>query len=98
MQAPAGVQARGGAAWVEGNNDDADKGIVPVQVRLRVWRHDSAGVRNAVPLFDLHTDAGAVEVGGGPWWSTWQAQVWGHCSVLPAVETLRLIDTGDASL
>ncbi|CAL8467097.1 g6633 [Coccomyxa elongata] len=44
------------------------------KVRLRVWRRDSAGVRSAMPLFDLHTDAGAVEVGGGPWWSTWQAQ------------------------
>ncbi|EIE26754.1 tocopherol cyclase [Coccomyxa subellipsoidea C-169] len=44
------------------------------EVRLRVWRRDSAGVRRTEPLIDLHTNDGAVEVGGGPWWSTWQAQ------------------------
>jgi tocopherol cyclase len=40
---------------------------------VRVWLKNSAGVRGAAPLFDLRTAAGAVEVGGGPWWSTWQA-------------------------
>jgi len=46
-----------------------------VQVRMRVWRRDANGSRNPEPLFDLNTKCGAVEVGGGPWWSTWSAQV-----------------------
>lgn len=65
----------------QGNDFWAVYKLQCTQVRLRVWRRDSAGVRSAAPLFDLRTNAGAVEVGGGPWWSTWQAQV-GHHTVL----------------
>jgi tocopherol cyclase len=39
-----------------------------------VWEKDRAGVRRAAPLIDLETKCGAVEVGGGPWWSTWKAE------------------------
>ena len=44
------------------------------QVRVRVWQRARDGVRQGAPLFDLTSTAGAVEVGGGPWWSTWKAQ------------------------
>ena len=45
------------------------------QVRLRVWRRDASGARLQELLCDLSSKHGAVEVGGGPWWSTWSAQV-----------------------
>lgn len=47
-------------------------------LRRRACVCGSAGsdsVRQGTPLFDLTTSSAAVEVGGGPWWSTWKAQV-----------------------
>ena len=44
-----------------------------LQVRMRVWE---AGRRDHPPLLDCKSvgKSCAVEVGGGPWWSSWQAQ------------------------
>ncbi|CAK0735183.1 hypothetical protein CVIRNUC_000540 [Coccomyxa viridis] len=44
------------------------------QVRLRVWRRVANGAQQQELLCDLSSKRGAVEVGGGPWWSTWSAQ------------------------
>ena len=45
------------------------------QVRLRVWRRVANEAQQQELLCDLSSKRGAVEVGGGPWWSTWSAQV-----------------------
>ncbi|CAL5225421.1 g8236 [Coccomyxa viridis] len=44
------------------------------KVRVRVWRRDANGSRQPQAFIDLTSKQGAVEVGGGPWWSTWSAQ------------------------
>ena len=49
------------------------------QVRMRVWRRDANGSRQPRAFIDVTSKQGAVEVGGGPWWSTWSAQV--SCSL-----------------
>ena len=45
----------------------------PLQVRIRVW---PAGETGGPPLLDCTSagNSGAVEVGGGPWFSTWRQQ------------------------
>lgn len=45
------------------------------QVRMRVWQRDGSGERVAAPLIDARSAACAVEVGGGPWWDSWRAEV-----------------------
>ena len=45
------------------------------QVRMRVWQRDGRGERVAAPLIDARSAACAVEVGGGPWWDSWRAEV-----------------------
>lgn len=42
---------------------------------MRVWRRDASGSRQPQAFIDLTSKQGAVEVGGGPWWSAWSAQV-----------------------
>jgi tocopherol cyclase len=46
-----------------------------LQVRIRVWeaRKRAAG---GLPLLDCTSSgaSGAVEVGGGPWWSAWKSE------------------------
>ena len=42
---------------------------------MRVWRRDAVGSRQTQAFIDVTSKQGAVEVGGGPWWSTWSAQV-----------------------
>ena len=60
----------------------ADQGLAPFcrdsfagVVRIRVWAGESRAA-GAVPLFDVCSigKSGAVEVGGGPWWSGWEAK------------------------
>ncbi len=51
--------------------------VCVAQVRVRVWQRTGEGGRQGAPLFDLRSADGAVEVGGGPWWSTWRAQAGG---------------------
>ena len=53
----------------------ADVYGMTAQVRLRVWRRTAEGASQQELLCDLSSKRGAVEVGGGPWWSTWSAQV-----------------------
>lgn len=47
-----------------------------LQVRIRVWEKGPAGQRAATPIVDCSSEgsSGAVEVGGGPWWSTWRGK------------------------
>ncbi len=42
---------------------------------MRVWRRDANGSKQPQAFIDIASKQGAVEVGGGPWWSTWSAQV-----------------------
>lgn len=55
----------------------ADQGLAPFcrdtfngKVRLRVWDLQRSPTE---PWIDATSTSGALEVGGGPWWSTWQA-------------------------
>ena len=57
----------------------ADQGLAPFcrdsfggTVRIRVWNAGGQAA-GAAPLIDVVSDgkSGAVEVGGGPWWSGW---------------------------
>lgn len=43
------------------------------RVKLTLWQLDGRGQRSQVPLAQLTSSTAAVEVGGGPWWDTWQA-------------------------
>ena len=44
-----------------------------LQVRLRIWRlQDGLAVDN--PVLDCSSTSGALEVGGGPWETTWSAE------------------------
>ena len=44
-----------------------------LQVRLRIWRlQDGLAVDN--PVLECSSTSGALEVGGGPWGSTWSAE------------------------
>lgn len=45
------------------------------QVRMRVWQRDGSGARAGEPLVDARSASCAVEVGGGPWWDSWRAEV-----------------------
>jgi tocopherol cyclase len=60
----------------------ADAGLAPfcrdsfaADVRVRVWARGGRAA-GAPPLVDLRSEgrSGAVEVGGGPWWSRWRAE------------------------
>ncbi len=42
---------------------------------MRVWERDGSGTRSAAPLIDARSATCAVEVGGGPWWDAWRAEV-----------------------
>ena len=48
--------------------------LSPPQVRIQVWAAGQAG--SGTPLVDCTSAGrtGAVEVGGGPWWSPWKAE------------------------
>lgn len=59
-----------------------DKGLAPFcrdsfggDVRLRVWETGNRK-RGKNPIIDLHSQgrSGAVEIGGGPWWSDWAVE------------------------
>jgi tocopherol cyclase len=54
------------------------------QVRMRVWERGPSGRRGATPIVDCTSQghSGAVEVGGGPWWSTWK----GNAAMAPLVK------------
>lgn len=62
----------------------ADQGLAPFcrdsfagEVRIRVWPAGAGGAAGgAPPLVDVRSEgrSGAVEVGGGPWWSGWTAK------------------------
>lgn len=41
--------------------------------RLRVWRRRAGGARGQL-LLDAMSSSAALEVGGGPWWSSWSAR------------------------
>ena len=43
---------------------------------MRVWERNSKGQLTNPPIVDCTSQgsSGAVEVGGGPWWSTWRGQ------------------------
>jgi tocopherol cyclase len=43
---------------------------------MRVWERGPSGRPSAVPIVDCTSQgrSGAVEVGGGPWWSTWKGK------------------------
>lgn len=45
-----------------------------VQVRIRIWEKGPDGEVHQQPLADCISEgkSGAVEVGGGPWWSSWK--------------------------
>ncbi|GLC34906.1 hypothetical protein PLESTF_000216600 [Pleodorina starrii] len=43
------------------------------QCRLRVWRR-AGGAKQGPPLVDATSTTAALEVGGGPWWSSWRAR------------------------
>lgn len=43
------------------------------QCRLRIWRR-RGGVQTGMPLVDATTSTAALEVGGGPWWSSWRTK------------------------
>ena len=44
-----------------------------LQVRLRIWRlQDGLAVDN--PVLDCSSTSGALEVGGGPWETSWSAE------------------------
>ena len=45
-----------------------------MQVRLRVWELNSAGVATSGPVLDTSSTSGALETGGGPWKSTWRQE------------------------
>lgn len=60
----------------------ADKGLAPFckdsfggVVHLRVWKNGDRQ-KGKDPIIDLHSNgkSGAVEVGGGPWWSDWAVE------------------------
>lgn len=60
----------------------AEQGLAPFcrdsfagSVRIRLWKAGDRA-RGANPIIDCQSEglSGAVEVGGGPWWSKWQAE------------------------
>ncbi|KAL6747380.1 tocopherol cyclase-domain-containing protein [Haematococcus lacustris] len=44
------------------------------KARLRVWLRGMRASGAAQPLIDASTTSAALEVGGGPWWTTWSAK------------------------
>ncbi|KAK9823665.1 hypothetical protein WJX72_004524 [[Myrmecia] bisecta] len=58
----------------------ATEGLAPAcrdsfcgKVHMQIWQLDANNIRRGTPMLDVTSSSGAVEVGGGPWWSTWQA-------------------------
>lgn len=60
----------------------ADQGLAPFcrdsfagNVRIRVWEAGARGT-GRLPMIDCRSEgfSGAVEVGGGPWWSAWRTE------------------------
>ncbi|KAK9841356.1 hypothetical protein WJX74_004431 [Apatococcus lobatus] len=58
-----------------------DNGLTPFcrdsfygKVHLQVWELDTSGKRKAGTVLDVHSESGAVEIGGGGWNSVWKAQ------------------------
>lgn len=45
-----------------------------VQVRVRVWNIKGYGTAQDAPVLDVTGDGAAVEVGGGPWDTTWKSE------------------------
>jgi len=57
-----------------------DEGLAPFcrdtfagTTRLRIWERDVFGMRKPIALVDATSTSAALEVGGGPWWSSWKA-------------------------
>eukprot|EP00892_Ulva_mutabilis_P012116 jgi/Ulvmu1/9277/UM050_0026.1 len=44
------------------------------RLRLRVWKLDRTGVRQAEAFIDATSESAAAEVGGGPWWDSWNKE------------------------
>eukprot|EP00884_Botryococcus_braunii_P021088 jgi/Botrbrau1/7663/Bobra.0159s0105.1 len=44
------------------------------QVRVRLWKVEGQGRGEGLLLADVFSSRAALEVGGGPWWSTWRAR------------------------
>ena len=41
---------------------------------MQVWELDASGKRKADTILDVHSESGAVEIGGGGWNFVWKAQ------------------------
>lgn len=76
------VEAKCQAAGTPLRAPTAEQGLAPFcrdsfagSVRIRLWKSGDKA-KGAEPLIDCQSEglSGAVEVGGGPWWSGWQTE------------------------
>lgn len=59
----------------------ANEGLSPsckdtfaANMRLRLWALDRTGIRKTEPIVDAVSSSCAAEVGGGPWWDSWERE------------------------